>query len=274
MRIAEFRKRIWAHYRRAGRRHLPWNRTRDPYQILAAEVMLQQTQVLRVLKKYPEFLKAFPDFSSLEKAPTSRVLKVWQGMGYNRRALFLKRLAEIVVKQYGGKLPKDQKELAKLPGIGMNSAGSIAAAAYNYPSVFIETNIRRVFIHFFFPVHIHKNMRVVRDNEIMPLIEQTLDRKNPREWYWALMDYGAMLGRTVKNPNRRSAHYTRQAKFHGSSREMRGRVIKKMLQKDRVTFSELIAETGTPAARLETILAGLESEGFIVGRKGIYTLKR
>jgi len=188
-------------------------------------------------------------------------------MGYNRRALYLKRSAELVVKEYGGRLPKEQKELSKLPGIGWNTAGSILASAHNLPTVFIETNIRRVFIHFFFP-----DRRSVPDLGLLFSIEKTLDRKNPREWYHALMDYGAMLGRTIENPNRRSRHYVKQARFNGSKRQVRGKVLRALTQKKRVTFDELLHASESKKRALLPILDELMREGFIEQSKSSYTL--
>ena len=148
--ISAFRKEIWAYYRRAGRGDLPWRHTRDPYAILISEIMLQQTQVVRATEYYKKFLKRFPNFRSLARAKTGDVLAAWQGLGYNRRAMFFKRTAEIVVEQYGGRLPHTRAALESLPGIGRGTSGSLMAFAFNEPEIFIETNIRRVFIHFFF----------------------------------------------------------------------------------------------------------------------------
>ncbi|HOF96277.1 MAG TPA: A/G-specific adenine glycosylase, partial [Methanoculleus sp.] len=214
-----FRALVLAHYRAHGR-DLPWRQTTDPYRILVSEIMLQQTQVERVAVKYPEFIDRFPDFASLARAPQSDILLAWQGMGYNRRALALKRTAERVVDDYGGRLPADVETLATFPGIGRATAAAICAYAFNMPVAYIETNIRRVFIHFFF-----QDREDVRDDEILVLVEQTLDRENPREWYGALMDYGSILKKRTANPNRRSASYSRQSRFEGSDRQIRGRLL-------------------------------------------------
>ncbi|MEK7079017.1 MAG: A/G-specific adenine glycosylase, partial [Patescibacteria group bacterium] len=132
------------------RRDFPWRNTTDPYHILVSEVMLQQTQVARVMVKFPIFIDQFSNFKELATASTKDILQVWQGMGYNRRALYLKKIAEIVITQYKGKLPDDPAILDTFPGIGEATAASIVAFAFNKPLVFIETNIRRVFIHLFF----------------------------------------------------------------------------------------------------------------------------
>lgn len=237
---------------------MPWRRTKDPYRILVSEVMLQQTQVERVLVKYREFIRAFPNFSTLAKAELSEVLKVWQGMGYNRRGMALKRLAEIVMQEHKGKLPSDPEELIKLPGIGRYSAAAIHTFATNRPTLFIETNIRRVYIHFFFG-----DKEGIRDEEIMPLVEKTMDRKNPREWYYALMDYGVKLKKEVPNPNRRSAHYTKQSRFEGSQRQVRGMILKAVLQYPGMTSASLRKKLKSFPDNFDQILDGLAVEGFL-----------
>jgi len=165
---------------------MPWRETSDPYRILVSEIMLQQTQVQRVETKYKEFIAAFPAFPSLARAPLREVLRVWQGMGYNRRAIALRKIAQRVVAEYDGGLPDSVATLRTFPGIGAATAGAIVAFAFNKPTVFLETNSRRVFLHVFFA-----GRQRVKDSDILPLVETTLDREKPRQWYYALMDYGA-----------------------------------------------------------------------------------
>ncbi len=264
--IKIFQEKVYAYYR-FHRRYFPWRRTTNPYNIVVSEIMLQQTQVERVHGKYLEFINAFPDFDTLASASQKDVLAVWQGLGYNRRALALKRLAENVVSIHGGTLPRDVEALSSLPGIGKTTAGEILAFAFNIPSVFIETNIRRVFIHEFFD-----GEEDVKDTEILPLVEATVDEENPREWYWALMDYGSMLKRNVVNPNRRSAHYTRQTPFEGSDRRIRGLVVKRLLNHMPLSAERLVEETGVGLDHLKRILAGLVGEGFIREDNGLYKI--
>ncbi|MCR4322953.1 MAG: A/G-specific adenine glycosylase [Candidatus Azambacteria bacterium] len=257
--LKKFQKEIWSYYRAHGRHDMPWRKTASPYRIVVSEVMLQQTQVGRVTLKYKEFIKRFPNFSALAHAPLSDVLSAWQGLGYNRRALFLKKLAEVVVGKYKGKLPQDPEVFHTLPGIGKATAGSIAAFAFNHPSVFIETNIRRVFIHFFFP-----RSKKVSDDAIMRLVAEAVDRKNPREWYFALMDYGTMLAVQEKeNPNRKSAHYVKQKPFTGSDRQVRGKIVVLLVKKKSLTVRAVAQQTHEPVERIEKIFAQLEKEGFV-----------
>jgi A/G-specific adenine glycosylase len=256
--VEEFRQIMYQYYAE-HRREMPWRVSRNPYHILVSEIMLQQTQVERVLAKYEEFISRFPDFDSVSKAPLQEILGVWQGLGYNRRAIALQKICRLVVTEYGGVLPSSAETLQTLPGIGPATAGAICAFAFNQPTVFIETNIRRVFIHFFFP-----NKSGVRDIEILPLVEGTLDTGNPRTWYHALMDYGAMLKKEEHNPNRRSAHYNRQAPFQGSNREIRGLILKTLLEKPDLTEVELIRLVGKDPKRVQPIITQLIREGFLV----------
>ncbi len=262
----KFGREVWGHYKK-HRRDLPWRRTRDPYRIFVSEVMLQQTQVARVVPKYASFLKRFPDFRSLTRASSREILKGWQGMGYNRRALALKRAAEVVVKQYKGKLPRTIEELSLLPGIGKATAGAILAYAFDIPAPFIETNIRRTFIHFFF-----SRSRKVRDENILELIGTLIDKKHPREWYYAVVDFGAEFGKRRGNPNRKSAHYRKQTPFKGSSRERRGAVIRLLLEKKTISAAALVKVLGAPRARAEEAIETLIREKFLKKRDGKITL--
>lgn len=254
----EFKRRILRYYRHHTRR-LPWRDTQDPYKIVVSEIMLQQTQVGRVLAKYPPFIEAFPNFKALAHASLYDVLKLWQGMGYNRRALFLSSIAKKVVTEYEGTLPDDAAVLKTFPGIGEATACSIAAFAFNKPVVFVETNIRTVFIH-----HFLKRRKRVHDREILPLIAQTLNRKNPREWYYALMDYGAFLKKVHGNLNRTSAHYVRQPRFKGSNREMRGAILRLLTDIGKMNVAQIIKQVSREPKATAYNLANLQKEGFLV----------
>lgn len=256
--IRLFQELVYEHYSGNARTLLPWRKTRTPYRILVSEIMLQQTQVERVLDKYKVFIRTFPDFSSLANAPLAEILKVWEGLGYNRRAVALQKIAISVMQENRGRLPVNREELLKLPGIGKYTASAILTFACNQPNIFIETNIRRVFIHFFF-----QDRENISDTEILPLIEKTLDAGNPREWYYALMDYGAMLKKTVENPNRKSAHYKRQSPFHGSNRQLRGMIIKILIRNPGISQKELIEQIGSDPEKTEKNLALLLEEGFL-----------
>jgi A/G-specific adenine glycosylase len=255
--VHAFRTTIYSYYQAHGRQ-LPWRETDDPYSILVSEIMLQQTPVSRVLQKYEEFIRSFPDFTALAQASVQEILRVWQGLGYNRRALALKKTAEVVVSHYSGVLPAEPAELRKLPGIGPYTAAAIAAFAFNRPVMFIETNIRTVFIHCFF-----HDQTAVKDREILPLIEQTLDTSNPRRWYYALMDYGAMLKQRYHNSNRRSAQYQKQTPFKGSNRELRGMILRALTAHSRISEAELVTKLNADSERVSFALKQLVAEGFI-----------
>jgi len=260
-RIQRFRQRIYAYYQK-NKRVLPWRRTHDPYKILLSELMLQQTQVKRVFEKYKEFLRRFPTIQSVASAPLRAILEQWQGLGYNRRALALKRLAVTLVDRYGGRIPREIEVLKALPGVGAATAGAVCAFAFDKPVVFIETNIRSVFIHFFF-----RTRKDVKDNEILPLLAQTLDAKRPREWYYALMDYGASLKERQPNPGRRSAHYTRQSPFEGSLRQVRGMILRTLVKQPGISEAALGKEINRDEEMVREALRQLRAERFIV-KKG------
>jgi A/G-specific adenine glycosylase len=254
----QFRKRIY-HFYREHRRDLPWRNTRDPYRILVSEIMLQQTQVKRVQEIYPGFITRFPDFSALDTTHVEDLLREWQGLGYNRRALALKKTASRVMNEWKGILPDDEKALISLPGIGRATAAAVQAFAFGKPSLLIDSNIRRVFIHCYL-----RDRPVVSDREILPLVSETLDHENPREWYYALMDYGSYLGRTRENPNRRSRQYKKQSPFEGSNRQVRRRILSFLVGNGWTLQSDLCRELGLSSERIDPVLASLIAEGFIV----------
>ena len=262
--IRKFRKTIYRYYSEHGR-ELPWRQTQDPYRILVSEIMLQQTQVERVLEKYPIFIQQFPSFRTLADAPLRDVLAAWQGLGYNRRATSLKKIGEVVTKEHRGSLRADVDFLTALPGIGYNTACAILAFAFNKAVVFIETNIRTVFIHFFF-----SERDAVRDNEILPIVEQTLDGENSCTWYSALMDYGTMLKKTHGSTNPRSAHYQKQPPFKGSDRQVRGMVLKAIIAHHHITDAEIVERLQVPFERARKALDALQKEGFVREQEGRY----
>lgn len=235
MTIKRFQKTI-LEWHKHNRRDMPWRNTKDPYKILVSEIMLQQTQVSRVIPKYKEFLTAFPTVQALAKAPEKKLLKVWSGLGYWRRARFLKEAARAVMKNHNGTFPKTPQALQELPGIGPYTAGAVACFAFNNPDAFIDTNIRRVYLHFFFPKETN-----IHDDKILPLAQKAVWKKNPRQWHYALFDYGATELKD-KSINKRSRHYVRQSAFEGSFRSFRTAVVKQLLSapKNKIKKSELL----------------------------------
>ncbi len=256
--LDQFRNLIYSHYDICGR-DLPWRNNPTHYEVFVSEIMLQQTQAERVAIKFPSFISRFPGFSELANSDLEAVLKEWQGLGYNRRALALHRAARIIVSGYAEMLPAKPDALVQLPGIGPATAASICAFAFNMPAVFLETNIRSVFIHFFF-----NKRQSVEDSEILPLAEKALDRTNPSRWYNAIMDYGAMLKKTGINPTRKSPSYKKQAPFMGSNRRIRGIILKKLLENGKVREDDLAQGMPTEAEKIHRCLNELVSEGFTV----------
>ncbi len=261
-----FRERVLGHYDEHGR-DLPWRRTRDPYAILVSEVMLQQTQVPRVIPKYEAFLQAFPDIGTLAAAPLAEVLALWSGLGYNRRAKSLKEAAGIIVAEHASRVPGTLEGLTALPGIGFATAAQVLAFAFGVAVPFIETNIRSVYIHEFFG-----DAEGVPDSAILPLVDATLDRDDPRTWYYALMDYGTVLKAMVPNPSRRSAHHVKQSRFEGSLRQVRGAVLRELTATPDQDAAALAAATGFEAERVLAALEALTGEGFLAADGGRYRI--
>lgn len=258
---------VWTYYREHGRISLPWRQTTDPYAILVSELMLQQTQVDRVIAKYEAFMSTFPDVRSLAEASLCEVLQLWQGLGYNRRAKFLRQATQSVHEEYNGVFPDTYESLVRLPGVGPYTANAILAFAFNKSVVLIETNVRQVYLHHFF-----KGVEGVSDKEIERLVERTLPVGASREWYSALMDYGTHLKKMHGNLTRQSTAYVKQSTFKGSDREIRGLILKALTTSSSCSKSKLSAELVVVRDRLETQLVQLEKEGFITIKEGCITL--
>jgi A/G-specific adenine glycosylase len=256
--LEAFRAEVWAHFR-ANRREMPWRESADPYAVLVSEVMLQQTQVARVTPRYRDWLEAFPTLESLAAAPLPAVLERWQGLGYNRRALALKRAAELAVERFGGALPADEATLRTLPGIGPVTAAALMDYAFGVPTPFIETNVRAVFLHHFFA-----DADGVPDSALIPIVAATWDADDPRGWGYALMDYGVHLKREFPNPSRRSSHHARQSTFEGSRRQKRARLLRAVLADPGSGAEAYAAGLGIEPTEAEELLEALAAEGFLV----------
>jgi len=256
--VESFQELIYDYYHQFGRTFV-WRQTTNPYHIVVSEIMLQQTQTSRVSGKFEQFVSVFPDFQTLAQASLRDVLYAWQGLGYNRRGKALHAIAQKVVTEFDGKLPADETVLQTLPGIGAATAASICAFAFNTPTIFVETNIRTVFIQFFF----NGSSDPVKDKEILPLVAQTIDTKNPRLWYYALTDYGVGLKKLFPGMNARSAHYAKQSKFEGSDRQIRGEILRIMITAKKIKRVELVVQIGKQEGRVCNILEQLIVEGFL-----------
>lgn len=305
--IADFQNAVLTWYNE-NRRSFPWRETVDPYRILVSEIMLQQTQTDRVIPKYEEFLAAFPDAATLADAPLVDVLEHWNGLGYNRRARYLQQACRKVVDELDGVFPHMPDELEKLPGVGPYTARAVACFAFSeqYPEAveaFIETNIRSVFIFFFFnesqqlkasetereiissqnsvcaeddviPGNAEKG---VTDARILPLVADSIpssDTCSVREWFYALMDYGAMLKKKTVNPNRRSSSYTRQSRFEGSIRQARGVILRQLVKNKEtaLSLSQIQKSEYIDIERLEKAADLLCAESLIIRDGDLYRI--
>ncbi len=264
--MEEFRNTVYAHYRESGRT-FPWRETRDPYRILVSELMLQQTQTERVVPKYLDWLERFPTVESLAESPFQAVLEKWVGLGYNRRAKYLHEAAKAVVRDFGGAFPQDAKSLMRLPGVGHYTASAVSTFSFGIPNAFIETNIRAVYLFFFL-----SDGEGVHDDRIMELVEATMDREDPRSWYYALMDYGATLKKKVVNPNRKSRHYTKQSRFTGSLREARGAVVRYIGKTGPSRVDEIALAEGIEIERITRAAKSLVDDGMVAETDGVYRI--
>lgn len=263
-----FRAAVYSHYEKAGRR-FPWREDCGPWGVLVSEFMLQQTQTERVVPYWERWMEKWPRPEDLAAASLEDALREWSGLGYNRRARYLRDCARLIAEERGGLVPDTPEALLPLPGIGAYTAGAIACFAYNYPAVFIETNIRAGVIHFFF-----QGRERVGDDELLPVLERLLDRANPRRWYWALMDYGAALKKVTVNPGRRSAGYSKQSPFEGSFRQLRGALIRTLVSQGPGSAGELFRrlEEREPE-ELYRALESLEREALVAERGGVYSIR-
>lgn len=262
-------------YTKHGRNNLPWRQTYHPYHVLVSELMLQQTQVNRVIPKFEQFISLFPDYQSLAKASTAQLIQAWQGLGYNRRVLFLQKTAQKIMADYQGRMPTTQQALLSLPGIGPYTCSAILAFAYKQPVLVLETNIRAVYIYHFFSdtnqinnanQPAHTSIKIT-DEQITPLLKQSLYTQNPRLWYSALMDYGAYLKRVVTNPTRKSSTHAKQSKFEGSFRQLRGYILRELAnqstKKQQTQYLIQAAPRHFNQDDVQLALEKLELEGFI-----------
>jgi A/G-specific adenine glycosylase len=264
--IDKFRKTVYSYFEAHGR-SFPWREDLNPWGIVVSEFMLQQTQTSRVIHYWKHWMERWPSPAALARENLETALKEWSGLGYNRRCRFLLECARAIAEKPGGMVPQSPEELLKLPGIGHYTAGAIACFAYNHPSVFIETNIRSAALHFFFPAKTG-----IKDEELYPILQKSLDPENPRIWYWALMDYGAGVKKKEANPGRRSAGYVRQSPFEDSFRKLRGQLVRTLAAEGPAGTPELKSRTGLEEEEIYRVLGALEKDGMVAEKEGIYSI--
>lgn len=262
----EFQEMIWEKGRELYR-DMPWREDTRPYYVLVSELMLQQTQVDRVVPKFNAFITRFPDEQTLSSAGLADVLTLWSGLGYNRRAKFLHESAKKIVADYNGVFPDQYADVLGLSGVGPGTAGAIMTYAFNQPIPFIETNVRTVYFHHFF-----EDGEKVSDEQLRPLLEQTIDHDHPREFYWALMDYGTWLKKNGVGRISQSKHYKKQSPLKGSLRELRGILIKQLAISDAplVDLQKQYADD----LRFEQAVAGLIADGLVTQSNKILHLTK
>lgn len=291
----KFRNIVWKYWKEQGRHDLPWRKTTDPYKILVSEVMLQQTQVERVIPHYRSFLERFPTVRALAEAPLSEVLISWQGLGYNRRAKMLHEAAKCILTQQPVStaqkntrlnlvFPENASELEKLPGIGPYTAGAVVAFAYNHDGIFVETNIRTVITHHFFSTQqlgktVSQNtiiydsiLDLVDDRDIRKVLEKVYPQGRAREWYAALMDYGAHLKRSGVRINAKAKDYKKQSAFRGSGREVRGAIVRALSGTSQTESALTKLFPKERASQMEEQIEKLAKEGIIVKKGATYSL--
>jgi A/G-specific adenine glycosylase len=259
-----FRRKVWTHWHLHGRHNLPWRKTTNPYRILVSEVMLQQTQVSRVLEKYQSFLHTFPTIRTLAKSPLVDVIRAWSGLGYNRRARHLREAVRTIMREHGGKVPRDKKALLSLPGVGPYTASAVRVFAFGEEDVLIETNIRTVYIHHFYS-NVLENIRI-EDADILPLARSAAAGQESKKWHWALMDYGVNVKKLYGNPARRADAYVRQSPFEGSLRQVRGAIVRTLTVKPQ-SAEALAKELTYPIERVEEALAALARDNLVFNQR-------
>lgn len=255
-RVRQFQRRIFAWHQRHGCPDFPWRRQPTPYRVLVAEVMLQQTQVARVEPKYREFLRRYPTLMTLAKANTAELLRLWSGLGYNRRALLLRECAREVIIRHDGRLPAEVTRLEALPAIGPYTARALAIFAHNADDVCMDTNVRRVLIHELgLPHHIGPRQLETIARQVLPL-------GRAREWHNALMDYGRLVATSrVTGVKSRGA---KSGTFVGSRRYYRGQIMKLLTRRVRAALPTIAREFQIPLSKLRAIIAGLLHDGLVV----------
>ena len=252
----------------------PWRGSRDPYAVWVSEVMLQQTQASRVVPAFGSFLRRFPTVRALAAAHRSDVVREWGGLGYNGRAVWLSEAARVVVRDHGGRIPRDPVALRELPGVGPYTAAAVASLGFGEPVAVVDTNVRRVVSR----VHLGIDGHEVPSKDAWGLAEGWLDEDDPVTWNQALMD----LGREVCRPEPRcgvcplagicrfrrdgsaaSRGPSRQGPFEGSTRQVRGAVVNALRSHPRLTPARLAAETGFPIDRVDAAVATLSVDGLV-----------
>ena len=260
--ILRFQQKIFSFYQQ-NKRSLPWRETTDPYKILLSELMLQQTQVSRVVSYYEQWIARWPTLEALASASRAEVLKAWMGLGYNTRAVHLHKAAQKIVAEYEGDVNAAMKQYTEVPGVGRYTAHAVQIFSTNADLVTVDTNIRRIFIAEF---HLPEDLSA---QELWKIAAQCLPRGRSREWHNALMDYGA-LQQTAKKTGIRPV--SQQSSFEGSDRQIRAAVLRFLLSGP--SSFEIIHQTlGGEQMRLRKILDKMVDEELLVQQDKRYQVR-
>ncbi len=259
----QFQEKVLTYYKEHGRK-LPWRETTDPYHILLSELMLQQTQVDRVIPYYHKWIKRWPTIQDLAHADRTDILEMWMGLGYNNRAINLHKAAKIIVNNYDSNVLLAMQKYKHVPGIGPYTSSAVQAFAANKDTIVVDTNIRRIFIHEF------SLPESTPDKEIEELAAKVLPRGNSRDWYNALMDYGSQV-LTARKTGIKSK--TQQSKFEGSDRQARAKIVRHLLANKKATAPELQQICDISQERFQKIAAKLIKDDVIAIQQDIYQLQ-
>jgi A/G-specific adenine glycosylase len=262
----------------ARRRAYPWRGEQDPYRVLVSEVMLQQTQAVRVIPHYLLFLRRFPTVNALASAPRSEVVRAWAGLGYNRRAVALSTTARVIVRDHGGSVPADPERLLQLPGVGPYTASAVASLAFGAAVPAVDTNVRRVVARARLGLEVGK----ARAGDVRDAARSWIDRRDPGAWNQAIMDLGREICRPAprcdpcpiaracrsrragrETVERRSPHRPGADAFEGSSRQVRGRIVAVLRDHERTTVGAIATRLDLTPGRVAEALAGLRADGLV-----------
>ena len=261
--ITDFQKKIWLFWKE-NQRDLPWRETTDPYKIFISELMLQQTQVDRVILKYIEFIKKYPTMNSIVKATDAEIIRLWKGLGYNRRALYARKAMEYLLKHFNGIFPTNEKDLRKLPGIGEYTAKAILSFALHQKVTLIDTNIRQVVEVEF------AGGKKLPEHTLFLIVKKIMPKKETWLWHQALMDYNALF--LSKNKERKKA--VNKIPFKKSNRYVRGRIIDLLRTKSYLKVKLITAMKNYEKSKedVEKAVNTLIKDGLIVQKGNTYSL--
>lgn len=259
--ISSFQQKILQYYQK-NKRDLPWRHTTDPYSILLSELMLQQTQVSRVIEYYTKWLHTWPTIQHLSKANRKDVLQAWIGLGYNTRGINLHKASQIIVEHYNGDVIAAMDDYKKIPGVGKYTSQAVKIFSTNADIITVDTNIRRIFIHEF-------NLpQDISDSKLWSIAQYCLPKGKSRQWHNALMDYGATYLTSKKTG---ISPKTTQSTFEGSDRQIRAQILRDLLTKP-LTLQDLTNQYNHSSDRLLKILEKMKKQEIIKQENKTYYL--